>query len=115
MRLALEPDLEIIGEAGDGTEALAQVAALRPDVVVMDVALPRLDGLAATEALRTTVPTSAVVMLTLHDDAATRARAAAAGAIAFVAKHEPAEALPAAIRRAAERRGPDGPERGLYS
>jgi DNA-binding NarL/FixJ family response regulator len=100
MRLALEPDLEVIGEAKDGMEALRQAHELHPDVVVMDIEMPRLDGIAATEALRTNEPGCCVVILTVHENSATRARANDAGAAAFVSKHAGDEALLAAIRSA---------------
>lgn len=100
MRLALEPDMEVVGEASDG-RLESPVAALGPDVVVMDVAMPVVDGIEATATLRLRAPRVAVVILTLHDDAATRDRAYAAGAAAFVAKHEPETILLEGIRRAA--------------
>jgi len=100
MRFALEEDLEVVGEAGDASEAMSLACALGPDVILMDVELPGVSGIAAIETLRTATPHSAVVIFTLRDDAATRARARAAGAAAFVAKHQTEEALLAAIRRA---------------
>lgn len=105
MRLALESDVQIVGEASDATAALELAPVLCPDVVVMDIEMPGIDGLAATRELHTVAPHSAVVILTLYDDAATRRRAHDAGAVAFVGKHEAAEALPAAIRQAAEGAG----------
>ncbi len=101
LRLAIEPDIAVIGEAGDGQAAVDLAGTLAPDVVVMDVTMPGLDGIAATRALREAVPGSAVVILTLHDDTATRSRALAAGAIALIAKHQPPNDLLAAIRAAA--------------
>ena len=98
MRFALEPDLEVVGEAGDIAEAIPLACALHPDVILMDVELPGVSGTAAIETLHTATPHSGVVIFTLHDDAATRARAQAAGAVAFVAKHQTEEALLAAIR-----------------
>ena len=98
MRFALEPDLEVVGEAGDIAEAIPLACALHPDVILMDVELPGVSGTAAIETLHTATPQSGVVIFTLHDDAATRARAQAAGAVAFVAKHQTEEALLAAIR-----------------
>lgn len=100
MRLALEPDLLVVGEAGNGCEALAKATDLAPDVVVMDIRLPCLDGIAATAALRTRSPRPAVVVLTLDDDPAAREAAQRAGAVAFVAKHEADGSLLAAIRHA---------------
>ena len=101
LRLGLEPDLRVIGDAQDGQEALELAGALSPHVVVMDVAMPGLDGLMAASALRSVAPHSRVVILTLHDDLATRRRATSVGVSAFVAKHEPPEVLVAAIRQAA--------------
>jgi DNA-binding NarL/FixJ family response regulator len=97
MRLALEADLEIVGEAGSGTEAVALVPILAPDVVLMDVHMPHMDGIEATEALRVAAPGVAVLILSLHDDAATQARALAAGARGFIEKRGGVEALLDAI------------------
>lgn len=101
MRLALDPDLAVVGEAGDGAEALSRAVALGPDVVVMDLALPGVHGLAATSAIRQQVPGSAVVIHTIHDDPATRREAREAGAVGFVGKFEEDGALIRAIRVAA--------------
>ena len=101
MRLDLEPDLTVVGEAADGTEALRLTDQLRPDVVLMDVTMPGMNGIRATEALHPITARSAVVIHSFRDDVATRARALAAGAFAFVGKHETADALLAAIRQAA--------------
>ena len=101
MRLELEPDVEVIGEAGDGAAAIALATEAQPDIVLMDVEMPGMDGISATRALRAAAPHSAVVVLTLYDDTATRARAKEAGAAAFVAKHRMEEELLAVVRRAA--------------
>jgi len=101
MRLALEPDVEVVGEAGDGVTALEQVQRLAPQVVLMDIEMPGLDGIAATSELSARPAAPAVVMLSMHDDAATVARALAAGAAAFVAKHSIDAVLLTAIRQAA--------------
>ena len=101
MRLGLEADFSVIAVARDGAEALCKADACHPDVAVMDVRMPVMDGIAATRALHDREPHCRVVILTLHDDAATRAQALAAGAAAFVAKHEPTDKLLAAIRDAA--------------
>ena len=98
MRLALEEDLEVVGEAGDATEAILLARALRPDVIVMDVEMPGVSGTGTTERLRAVAPRSAVVIFTLRDDAATQEQARTAGAAAFVAKHRTEETLLAAIR-----------------
>lgn len=103
MRLALEPDIIIVGEAGDGASAVTLAEELQPDIVVMDVEMPHVDGIAATAALRTCAHPCAVVLLSIHDDAATQAQATAAGATAFVAKHDSEATLLTAVRCAAER------------
>ena len=105
MRIALEPDLEVVGEVGDATEAMPLAQALRPDVVLIDVEMPGMEGISAIFALRRDIPHSAVVIFTLYDNAAMRARAREAGAAALVAKHQTEEALLAAIRRAAKAHG----------
>ncbi len=104
LRLSLEPDITVLGEAVDGTSAIDLASRLLPDVVVMDIAMPRLDGIEATRELRRLAPHSAVVILSLHDDAPTRERALLAGASAFVAKHEADHSLIVAIRDAASGR-----------
>lgn len=101
LRLHLEPDMHVVGEARSGKEALSLAQALAPDVVLMDVELPEMDGIAATAALRALRSPSAVVMLSIHDDLPTRTRAQAAGAVAFVTKNGMTEDLLAAIRQAA--------------
>jgi pilus assembly protein CpaE len=103
MRLGLEADIRVVGEAVDGATAVDLAGLLSPDVVLMDINLPDLDGVAATEQLAVQVPQAAVVILSLHDDRATVDRAMAAGARAFVGKQETDSNLLAAIRMAAER------------
>ena len=102
MRLHLEPDIQIVGEASTGREALRLAQSLAPDVVLMDVEMPEMDGIEATAALRLAVSQSAVVILSIHDDAQTRGRAQAAGAVAFVEKRGATDSLLAAIRQAAQ-------------
>lgn len=100
MRLTLEPDLVVVGEAGDGAGALSLAAEQLPDVVVMDVEMPGIDGITATEALLASLPQTRVVIVSIHDDCRTRERAEAAGATAFVSKTGCGEDLVAAVRRA---------------
>lgn len=106
MRLGMEPDIVVVGEAEDGRDALAQISALQPDVVLMDVNLPGLDGISAAARLRDTSPGCAVVMLSMRDDGITRQRARQAGARAFVGKHDIDARLTNAIRDAARSSGP---------
>ena len=65
--LDLEPDLEVVGEAGDGQEAVARTRQLQPDVVLMDIRMPVLDGLAATSALTRAGSAARVLILTTYD------------------------------------------------
>jgi DNA-binding NarL/FixJ family response regulator len=101
LRFHLEPDIQIVGEASSGKEALSLAQKLAPDVVLMDIEMPEMDGIETTAALQAVVPKSAVVILSTHDDARTRAQAQAAGAIAFVEKRGTIEMLLTAIRQAA--------------
>jgi len=105
VRFHLEPDLEVVGEASTGREALTLAQTLTPDVVLMDIEMPEMDGIEATAALRRVVPQSAVVILSIHDDAQTRGRAQAAGAVAFVEKRGGTDRLLSAIRQAAAQAG----------
>ena len=101
MRLELESDFAIVGEASDGRSAVTQATSLAADVVLMDVRMPGIDGIEATVALQAEARIPAVVMVSLCDDSETRERSIRAGAVAYICKHEPAESLIAAIRAAA--------------
>lgn len=101
MVLEAEPDIEVVGEAGDGEDALALVASLRPDVVVMDIGLPTMNGIEATQRIRTRHPTVQVLGLTMHEDEAYVRRLLAAGAAGYVVKRAAATALVAAVRHVA--------------
>ena len=99
--LDAEPDLEIVGEAGDGEEALVRVAALRPDVVLMDLRMPRLDGAGATARIVAEHPGSRVLVLTTYDTDADIVRAVEAGATGYLLKDTPRAQLLEAVRSAA--------------
>ena len=67
--LSMEPDMEVVGQACDGVEAIAMAGQLRPDVVLMDLHMPRLGGVAATREITKTLPgTQVLVLTTLNDD-----------------------------------------------
>jgi DNA-binding NarL/FixJ family response regulator len=84
--LELEPDLEVVGEAQDGRQALAMAAQFRPDVVLIDIAMPKLNGLEATRRILKTVPTAKVLILSAHGDDAYVKNAIESGAMGFLLK-----------------------------
>ena len=87
LRRAVEDaGFDVIGEAGDGEEAVRLTAALQPDVVLMDVSMPVLDGIEATRRLRGSVPDARVVILTMHGEEETIDQALRAGAAAYLLK-----------------------------
>lgn len=98
MRLNVETDFVVLGETGDGWDALRLVRELQPDVVVTGINIPGLDGISLTERLRHDFPKCAVVILSLYDEPSNRERAAKAGAVAFVSKQKPDDELIEAIR-----------------
>ena len=102
MILEAEPDLEVVGEAADGREAVAEVARLRPDVVLMDVRMPEMDGIEATRRLLVDGnDRTKVLMLTTFDLDEYVFEALRAGASGFLVKDVPPEQLVAGIRSVA--------------
>ena len=99
--LQREDDVDVVGEAADGVQALEAVARTRPDVVLMDVRMPRMDGIAATRLLRSRHPAVKVVVLTTYDLDEYLLDALRAGASGFLLKDVRAEQLPGAVRAAA--------------
>lgn len=96
-----QPDLEVVGEAADGQQAVARVARLAPDVVLMDLRMPGLDGVGATERIRAAHPGVAVLVLTTFDEDHDILRAVEAGATGYLLKDAPREELFRAVRAAA--------------
>lgn len=90
--------IEVIGEAADGLEAVAQAKKLKPDVVLMDIKLPKLDGIAATRKIRDAVPEVNVLMLSSFEDEAHVLDAIQAGANGYLSKMLPAAELVNAIK-----------------
>lgn len=101
MRLALEPDLRVVGKASDGVAAIKRVQALGPDVVVTDIDMPKMDGITMIKWLREVAPSVATIVLTVCDHEEVREHARAAGAEVFIGKQEDVEHLIEAIRRVA--------------
>ena len=102
MLLGSETDVEIIGEAGTGHEALEAVRKLDPDVVLMDIGLPDISGIEATRSIRAAHPRTAVVALTIHEDEEYFFKMLDAGALGYVPKRAAPEELLTAIRAAAK-------------
>ncbi len=99
--LDAQADLTVVGEAGDGLEALARVAELGPDVVLMDLRMPRMDGVTAIERLAAGHPAVRVLVLTTYDTDADIVRAVGAGATGYLLKDAPLPQLADAVRAAA--------------
>jgi DNA-binding NarL/FixJ family response regulator len=98
MVIETEPDMNVIGEASDGVEAVGLVRRLRPDVVLMDIAMPRQDGLTATRTLLATPNPPRIIVLTTFDTDENLYRALQAGASGFLLKVSSPEHLITAIR-----------------
>ena len=101
--LQLAGEIEIVGEAGDGLEAIRQTEALHPDVVVMDLDMPVMDGFEATRQIKAHCPACRVIALTIHGDKAARRKAGQAGVDDFVEKGAPVGAILRAISGEGER------------
>ena len=99
MVLGLLPDIEVVGAAGDGTEAVALAAQLHPDVVLMDLRMPRCDGVEATRLLRDRAPDIKVVVLTTYSDDRSVMEALRAGARGYLTKDAGGEEIREARRR----------------
>jgi DNA-binding NarL/FixJ family response regulator len=99
--LAAAGDLEVVGSAGDGAEALEQVARLQPDVVLMDLRMPGMDGATATERIRREHPSVHVLVLTTYETDADIVRAVEAGATGYLLKDTPLAQLADSVRAAA--------------
>ena len=101
MFLSQDPRLEIVGEAGNGADALNLVASAHPDVVLMDLIMPVMDGITATEAIHSQYPDAEVIALTSVLEDASVSRAVRAGAVGYLLKDAQPEELFQAIHAAA--------------
>jgi DNA-binding NarL/FixJ family response regulator len=93
-----EPDMQVVGEAGDGIEALERIAACQPDAAVIDLVMPRLGGLDVIPRILADAPQSRVLVLSVHEDAIYLRQAFDAGAVGYVLKRSAAETLIDALR-----------------
>lgn len=96
--LDMHPDLEVVGEAADGQQAVARVRELHPDVVLMDVGMPGLDGMAATRQIKSDCPQTRVLFLTQHENKEYVLPALKIGASGYVLKRAEGDELLTAIR-----------------
>lgn len=99
--LAAQPDIEVVGEAADGVDAVIMAKTLQPDVILMDIRMPRMDGIDATRRLLAAVPTCRVLVLTTFDVDEAVLGALHAGASGFLLKDAPRRSLVAAVRAVA--------------
>src|SRR5215208_4537223 len=97
--LSDEIDIEIVGEAANGRQALLLCSRLRPDLILMDVRMPEMDGLAATKEVKERYPETSVMMLTMHENPDYLLEALKAGAAGYVLKDAPQEEIIEAVRR----------------
>ncbi|HUE20989.1 MAG TPA: response regulator transcription factor [Bryobacteraceae bacterium] len=105
MILAAQPDMEIVGEAGNGREALDLASQLQPDVIVMDVAMPELNGIEATRRVADVSPRSRVLALSMHKDSVYVREILRAGARGYLLKDSVSSDLLAAVRAIARGEG----------
>ncbi len=96
--LEREPDLEVVGEAQNGQEALSMCCSLAPDLILMDVRMPKMDGLAATRALKAQSPETAVLIVTTHESPEYLLEAVKGGAAGYVLKEATRRQLLEAFR-----------------
>jgi len=99
--LARAPDIEVVGEARDGQEAIEQVGALQPDVVLMDLQMPRVDGVEAIKQIRVRQPRVQTIVLTTYGDDESIFRGLEAGARGYLLKDAPRDELFRAVRAVA--------------
>lgn len=98
MALAAEADIEVVGEASDGQEAVELADRLTPDVMLMDVRMPRRSGIEATREIKASVPSTRIIMLTVSDEEEDLFEAIKAGATGYLLKNVQLDEVPEAVR-----------------
>ncbi len=96
--LSRAPDIEVVGEAGDGQDAVAQVKTLVPDVVLMDISMPGMNGLEAAAQMKETTPSAKVLILTVHESNQYVSQMLQVGAAGYVVKSVSSSELVSAVR-----------------
>ncbi len=99
---ASQPGFDVVGEAGDGIEALEGIAKLKPDIVIMDITMPRLNGITATKRIAEDHPAVKVIMLSMHTDINNAIDAFRAGARGYILKDSPPEDILEAVTKVNE-------------
>ncbi len=98
MVLEQEPDIEVVGEAGDGPQAVQRAVEMAPDIVLMDVRMPKGSGIEACRAIKEAVPSAKIIMLTISDEEADLYEAIKAGATGYLLKEISIEEVASAVR-----------------
>ena len=98
MVLADEPDIELVGQASDGAEAVARAGEFLPDVVLMDIRMPRTSGIEAARAMKESAPSAKIVMLTISDEEEDLFEAIRSGASGYLLKDIPLDEVADAVR-----------------
>lgn len=94
-----QSDMEIAGEASDGSEAVTLALEIQPDLVIMDLSMPEMNGLQATQAIKSHCPSTKILVLTTHEDETYLRQLCRAEAVGYVLKRSPSQELIAAIRQ----------------
>ena len=108
--LADEPNIEVVGEAANGREAIALCSRLRPDLILMDVRMPEMDGLSATREIKQKYPTTSVLMVTMHEDPDYLLEALRAGAAGYILKDASQQEVVSAVQQVYSGESPLDPE-----
>lgn len=107
--IAAQPDMEVVGEAADGLEAVVKALELKPDLILMDIQMPGLDGLEATREISRELPATAILILTLRDEPEKLFRAIQYGARGYLLKDIHSREMIAAVRGVAKGESPISP------